>query len=142
MLKLIKQQQSGSKKQVKPKETTTSASTKKDGALAKKKDNLKNKTSKKSKHVGDGGDNNERKKSLIDKEYAKSLLKRTLQALAPVLIPVFYSCVFIPLNNVMSGDPVSEAEILQTLMAMWISVIVIAFLHRICTEIVAKQCWH
>ena len=104
------------------------ASAKKKGKATKQKDNLNSKAPKKSKRTGNDEDKTGTKKSLIDKEFAKSLLKRTLQALAPVLIPVFYSCVFIPLNNVMSGDPVSEAEILQTLMAMWIAVIVIAFL--------------
>ena len=128
MLKLIKERQSGSKKQVKPKEAVGPASDKKEGKSTKKKDNLNTKVPKKSKRARNDEDKTKRKKSLIDKEFAKSLLKRTLQALAPVLIPVFYSCVFIPLNNVMSGDPVSEAEILQTLMAMWIAVIVIAFL--------------
>jgi|EP00945_MAST-04E_sp_MAST-4E-sp1_P005773 hypothetical protein len=58
----------------------------------------------------------------------KTLLRRTLVAFSPVVIPVGYACVFVPLNNLMAGEPVMESQIIQTLMAMWIAVITIAFL--------------
>ena len=42
-----------------------------------------------------------------------TLTRRVLIAFAPIIVPVGYACVFIPLNNLMAGEPVSEAQILQ-----------------------------
>ena len=126
MLKRLKEstKKSNEKKKVKP-SSTTSDKEEEDKKQKNKKKKKKKKDDKKNDGDNDEEDDGE-KASKVD--YAKSLLKRTLIALAPVLFPVFYSGVFIPLNNVMAGEPVSEAQILQTLMAMWISIIIIAFL--------------
>ena len=76
--------------------------------LGRQKNKIKPKAAKKkaaSKGGASDGENSEQKK--------QTLTRRVLIAFAPIIIPVGYACVFIPLNNLMAGEPVSEAQILQ-----------------------------
>jgi hypothetical protein len=133
MLKLFKEKGSNEKKKVKPKEQGKKAlvSKKNEGNKKNNSDAKKKKTREKGKikrKTEAEKENDDGENTKTNFGYAKSVLKRTLIAFAPIVLPVFYSCVFIPLNNIMAGEPVSEAQILQTLMGFWIAIIIIAFL--------------
>ena len=73
--------------------------------LGRQKKKIKPKVAKKKAPGGDDGEES--------KQAKQTLTRRVLISFAPIIVPVGYACVFIPLNNLMAGEPVSEAQILQ-----------------------------
>ena len=85
----------------------------------KKKKKKKEKENENEKEENNENDGEEEDEDEEEEDAPWPLWKRLLAALAPVLGPIFYACFFTPLNQIMSGEDVNFAAMVQSLMAIW-----------------------